>query len=97
MRGSITFITLSSNRWGKNERKHKLPNIKNKSDVTTNFICMKRILGIYYKQLLVDKFENLDEGKNSLSDTNNLEGIILREIGQKERDKYCMVSFLCGI
>ena len=27
----------------------------------------------------------------------NLEGIILSEISQTEKDKYCMVSLICGI
>ena len=27
----------------------------------------------------------------------NLEGIILCEISQTEKDKYCMISLICGI
>ena len=27
----------------------------------------------------------------------NLEGIMLSEISQTEKDKYCMVSLICGI
>ena len=27
----------------------------------------------------------------------DLESIMLREISQTEKDKYCMVSFICGI
>ena len=27
----------------------------------------------------------------------DLEGIMLSEISQKEKDKSCMISFLCGI
>ena len=27
----------------------------------------------------------------------DLEGIILGEISQIEKDKYCMISFICGI
>ena len=27
----------------------------------------------------------------------DLEGIMLSEIGQTEKDKYCMLLFLCGI
>ena len=27
----------------------------------------------------------------------NLKGIMLREINQTEKDKYCMVSLICGI
>ena len=27
----------------------------------------------------------------------DLEGIILSEIGQMEKDKYCMISLICGI
>jgi len=28
---------------------------------------------------------------------NNMEGITLSEINQPERDKYCMISLICGI
>ena len=27
----------------------------------------------------------------------DLEGIVLNEISQTEKDKYCMMSFICGI
>ena len=27
----------------------------------------------------------------------DLEGIMLSEIGQTEKDKYCMISLICGI
>ena len=27
----------------------------------------------------------------------NLEGIMLSEISQTEKDKYCMISLICGI
>ena len=27
----------------------------------------------------------------------NLEGIMLREISQREEDKYCVISLICGI
>lgn len=27
----------------------------------------------------------------------DLEGIMLREIGLSEKDRYCMISFICGI
>ena len=27
----------------------------------------------------------------------NLEGILLSEISQKEKDKHCMISLMCGI
>ena len=27
----------------------------------------------------------------------DLEGIILSEISQKEKDKYCMISLICGV
>ena len=27
----------------------------------------------------------------------DLEGIVLNEISQTEKDKYCMLSFICGI
>ena len=31
------------------------------------------------------------------SNMDALEGIMLSEISQTEKDKYCMVSFICGI
>ena len=27
----------------------------------------------------------------------NLEGVMLSEVSQTEKDKYCMISFICGI
>ena len=72
-----------SDRLGKNERKHKLPSIRNeKCVITVDSVHIRRILGKYYKQLYVNKLDNLDEWENSLKDANNLEDIILSEISQ---------------
>ena len=46
---------------GKNQRKHKFPNIRNeKGAITVDSINIRRILGKYYRKLYINKFEHLN-------------------------------------
>ena len=56
---------------------------------------LKRRCGIYIREY----YSAIKKNKISPSAATwmDLEGIKLREISQRKKDKYCMISFTCGI
>ena len=48
----------------------------------------------YYSAIKLKEISNNGISSNGMID---LEGIMLNEINQTEKDKYCMVSLICGI
>ena len=42
-------------------------------------------------------FSHEKEGNSAICDNMDLEGIILSEISQTDKDKYCMISLIYGI
>ena len=61
------------------------PSIKNKENVIYIYICNEML------------YSHEKEGNTAICDNMDLEGIILNEISQTYKDKYYIISLMCGI